>query len=325
MVDHLIVVESTGFDPYKNLATEEYLLNALPAGSCILYLWQNDHTVVIGKNQNAWAECRTSLLSAESGRLARRLSGGGAVYHDLGNLNFTFICCEEDYDLEKNQQVLINACAHAGITAERSGRNDLLTNGRKFSGNAFYHHEGKAYHHGTILLSADIDKMTRYLSPPKGKLQAKGVSSVRSRVINLTELNPELTCARMKKYLVRAFEEVHGHKVTFLPEPADEALTSLISRYSSDSWIYGKSLPFTCQLESRFDWGHIQLLLDVKDGVINQLTVYSDGMDSSLAQQLQTVLKGCSLDEAHIKICLERSSIASQIRQDIYSLFSQVL
>ena len=139
MINKLYIYESTGVDPYENIATEKYLLENVQAGSCILYLWQNKNTVVIGRNQNAWAECRTSLLEQEGGKLARRLSGGGAVYHDLGNLNFTFLTCEDEHNIDRQLSVIQEACKRLGIETEKSGRNDLLASGHKFSGNAFYH------------------------------------------------------------------------------------------------------------------------------------------------------------------------------------------
>ena len=158
MITQLRVYESSGFDPHKNLAAEKHLMDITPPGVCLLYLWQNQNTVVIGKNQNAWLECRTTLLAQEGGVLARRLSGGGAVFHDLGNLNFTFIMRKEDYDLDKQLAVIQKACAYAGIDAQKSGRNDLLADGRKFSGNAFYQNRTHAYHHGTLMVDVDRDK-----------------------------------------------------------------------------------------------------------------------------------------------------------------------
>ena len=141
MVTKLTYIESDQVNPYKNLAVEEYLLLHCEDKECILYLWQNQNTVVIGRNQNAWKECKVTKLEEENGHLARRLSGGGAVYHDLGNLNFTFLVNKDEYSLEKQLQVIINAMGRLGLKAEKSGRNDILIDGKKFSGNAFYEQE----------------------------------------------------------------------------------------------------------------------------------------------------------------------------------------
>lgn len=287
---------SSSYDPYYNLALEEHLLSQVTPGGVILYLWQNAHTVVIGRNQNPWAECRTSLLQDEDGHLARRLSGGGAVYHDLGNLNFTFLCREEDYDLRRQLSVIQSACAMAGIEAEFSGRNDLLADGRKFSGNAFYHSKGAAYHHGTLLIDTDVERLGRYLSPPKAKLESKGVASVRSRVVNLNTLSPGLTCEIMKEYMTRAFGTIYGStpQPFFLSEQSRQAVLQLQARYGSEEWLFGKPMPFSCGLEGHFPWGHLELLLQIEGGVIQNTTVYTDAMDSTLPEQICSALNGCA-------------------------------
>ena len=210
MIRRLLVCRSRSFDPYENLALEEALLSRVGEGELILYLWQNEGTVVIGRNQNPWKECRTALLAEEGGHLARRLSGGGAVFHDRGNLNFTFLMNEADYDLPRQLTVLERACRSLGIPAQRSGRNDLLAEGRKFSGNAFYKHNGKAYHHGTLMVNVDMERVSRYLSPSKAKLAAKGVDSVRSRVVNLREFVPGLSIDRLADALVDALMDVYA-------------------------------------------------------------------------------------------------------------------
>lgn len=295
MRNTLYTMMSSSFDPYYNLALETHLLSKLPEQGIILYLWQNDHTVVIGKNQNPWAECRISRLQEEGGHLARRMSGGGAVYHDLGNLNFTFLCREEDYDLQKQLSVIQKAVSFAGIDAQFSGRNDLLSDGRKFSGNAFYHSKGKAYHHGTLLIHTDTDKMSRYLSPPKAKLESKGVASVRSRVVNLAELNPTLTCQQMKDHMIQAFSQLYGGDPEMLQLTAEDlnAVQLLKQQYESQEWLYGKPMPFTCTLENRFSFGSVQLQLQVEAGVIRNLQVYTDAMDASLPEKLSQALIGC--------------------------------
>lgn len=292
MIKTLQIYKSNNTDPYENLAVEKRLLEQVDRETVILYLWQNRRTVVIGKNQNPWAECNCRLLEEEGGKLARRLSGGGAVFHDLGNLNFTFLCCEENYDLTHQQEVLLTACRMAGISAERSGRNDLLAEGRKFSGNAFYHSGGKAYHHGTIMIDADTALMSRYLTPSKEKLEAKGVKSVRSRVVNLKELAPTLTVERMKEYLQAAFAAVYGLEPQAMTVFAPEEVADLAAQYADWSYLYGVPLPLSLTCEGRFDWGSVQLQLEIKGGVIQTVRLYTDAMEHTLPDRLQAALTG---------------------------------
>ena len=294
MIEKIALYESSSFDPYYNLALEQHLLETVPEGVCILYLWQNQNTVVIGRNQNAWKECRVSLLEEEGGHLARRLSGGGAVFHALGNLNFTFLMPQADYDLERQFSVIQEAVRAFGIPAEKSGRNDVLVAGRKFSGNAFYKNGSRAYHHGTLMMDVDKERMTRYLNPSKAKLQSKGVDSVRSRVVNLRELNPDITVAGMKAALAEAFSKVYGLPAETIPgtELDKAVIDDLKKRNSNWDWLYGQKVPFTFQWEARFPWGGIQVDLQVENGIVKQAKVYSDAMDCFLPQKMEQVLPG---------------------------------
>ncbi|EQB89505.1 hypothetical protein M918_03045 [Clostridium sp. BL8] len=185
MVTKTRVVVSKSFDPYFNLALEELLLNKVEREEVILYLWQNEKTVVIGRNQNPWKECNLELLSRVNGKVARRLSGGGAVYHDLGNLNFTFLMREENEDLSKQLGVIIRALKELGIEAVFSGRNDILVDNKKISGNAFYREENKYYHHGTLLFDVDMEILPKILTPSIEKLQSKGIDSVKRQSYKL--------------------------------------------------------------------------------------------------------------------------------------------
>ena len=295
MIEKIYVYETACTDPYRNIATEKYLLENVKPGSCILYLWQNAHTVVIGRNQNAWLECRTELLTQEGGHLARRLSGGGAVYHDMGNLNFTFLVCDEDYDVDKQLSVIQVACKKLGIDAVKSGRNDLLAEGCKFSGNAFYHRLGKAYHHGTLLVNADMENLGRYLTPPKAKLESKGVTSVRSRVTNLSEFSPGLTCDSLKGPLIQAFGEVYGctPRAYLFDDSALAQIETDMQQLSSWDWLYGKPLPFTFSCEEKFEWGYFHLQLQIEGGTILHAEAFSDAMDWLLPEKVVKTLTGC--------------------------------
>ena len=317
MICRLGLYESTRTDPHYNLAVEQYLLESVEEGQCILYLWQNENTVVIGRNQNPWKETRTTLLAQEGGHLARRLSGGGAVFHDLGNLNFTFLVPQADYDLPRQLSVIREAVRSLGIPAEVSGRNDILAQDRKFSGNAFYKNGKQAYHHGTILVSADMEKLSRYLTPSKAKLQAKGVDSVRSRVVNLRELNPDLTIEALKDALGDAFSRVYGCDVSRIPESQldPERIRELTERNRSWEWNFGQKLPFTLESEERFPWGTLQAQLQVESGIIRRAKLYSDAMDWEFIPVLEQALSGCRLEPKELASRLAESGIP--IAEDI--------
>ncbi len=325
MIQTIGIYMGTGFDPYINLATEKLLLDSVKPGTCILYLWQNQNTVVIGKNQNAWAECRTSLLEQEGGRLARRLSGGGAVFHDVGNLNFTFLMCKEDYDLDRQVEVIRQACALAGIPVEKSGRNDLLAQGRKFSGNAFYQDRLHAYHHGTLMVDVDREKLGRYLSPPKAKLEAKGIASVRSRVVNLKELCPTLTVSAMATYMQEAFRQVYNFPLSpvVLTSEDQDRIEQLAQKYSSWEYLYGNPLAFTFQCEGQFLWGHIQLQLDAKSGTVTDAKVYSDAMDWSMPEALTKAFIGCRFDTGSLQQAVGSARLPEDICMDLQQLLEQ--
>ena len=268
MIEKITYIESDQFSPYRNLAVEEYLLLHCEDKECILYLWQNQNTVVIGRNQNAWKECRTTKLEEEGGHLARRLSGGGAVYHDLGNMNFTFLINKEEYNLDRQLQVIIGAMEILGLKAEKSGRNDILIDGKKFSGNAFYEQEKHCYHHGTIMVGVNMETLSRYLTVSKDKLKSKGVDSVKSRVTNLRDYLPELTMEELKVALKQSFEKVYGLKVR--DKKIEDLDTGVIAErekfFSSWNWLYGRKIDFQYELSHRFGWGGITLQFAVESG-----------------------------------------------------------
>lgn len=327
-----IRVTSPSYDPWWNLALEEYLLDRVEEGTMILYLWQNDRTVVIGRNQNAWRECRTELLEAEGGRLARRLSGGGAVYHDLGNCNFTFLATSKTYDFLRQIKVVLDALRSLGVAAEFGGRNDITVEGRKISGNAFYRGAFGRFHHGTILVSVEMERMARYLQPSKAKLVAKGVTSVRSRVANLCEFRPSVTAADVRDALQRAFLEEFafgdGEVLDASALFAENAVKALREKYASRSWVYGKTPAFDLEMEHRFDWGEVQLGMTVKDGVVSECRLFTDALDAERLRSIECLFVGL-VPEA--KVFAERigsaktSCLAPEVRDVLGWLESQAL
>lgn len=299
MINRITCCREKGTDPFRNLAVEKYLTLHAMEGECILYLWQNRKTVVIGRNQNAWKECGISDLEADGGHLVRRLSGGGAVYHDLGNLNFTFCVRKEDYDVSRQLTVILDAVRRLGILAEMSGRNDLLAAGRKFSGNAFYRSGDFCCHHGTLMLDVDGEKLARYLHVPEEKLRGKGVDSVRSRVVNLKELCPEITVELLCEKLTESFSQGYGLPVKERgPEDLyeKEEVRQDTEMFASWEWRFGRKIPFTHRVSGRFPWGELSLLLEVEDGRIRDCVCYSDAMEQELIGRLPARLKGRRYD-----------------------------
>ncbi len=323
MIRKLSIWVSRTTDPYANLAAEEFLTFHVQPDECILFLWQNAHSVVIGRNQNCWKECRVTELERDGGHLVRRLSGGGAVYHDLGNLNFTFCMKKENSNVIRQMLVILRAAASFGLNAQMTGRNDAAVDGQKFSGNAFYGSRGCYYHHGTLLINVDVTSMSRYLNPSREKLASRGVDSVRSRVVNLSALCPEITVENMKKAMIRSASEVYG-----IPAgPFDEKrfdlkeLERLRERFNSFSWKYGQKIPFTNRIGARFDWGEAELELKVNRGIVEEALLSSDSMEAACFQDIGPQFNGCRYEAealAHtLDDILNKRNAPDTIRQDL--------
>lgn len=229
---------SENTSPYYNLALERSLFDFVDEDTVILYLWQNSHTIVIGKNQNAYAECKVDEFIGAGGTLARRPSGGGAVYHDLGNLNFSIICKESIAKEHTYQRIVKEALRFFGIVSEFNGRNDLTVDDKKFSGNAFYVKDDVLCQHGTILINSDFKELSKYLTPDISKLERNHVKSVESRVVNLSEISDKITVESMKEAMIKATNAVRIGEV-----PTESKVEEYKKIFENDEWILeGKGL-----------------------------------------------------------------------------------
>jgi len=281
-------------DGWQNLAADEWFLDHLDEDEMVLYFYVNRNAVIIGKNQNPWKECNLAAMDRDGVQLVRRVTGGGAVFHDEGNLNFSFIAGRERYDQDKQFDLILQAVRSLGIPCEFSGRNDLLADGRKFSGNAFCSRGHNRQHHGTLLISADMTRLQHYLQVDPRKLQAKGVSSVRSRVCNLSEFRPDLSVPVMLEALRRAYARSYDGYTDFRPTPAQAAeIARYCEKHSSWEWRIGGTPQFDIEIETRFPWGGVQLLLMLRDGCVAELRVFSDAMDVELTEDVKQRLLGC--------------------------------
>ena len=298
-IDQLYVIDSKNYIPYYNQALEEYLLDYVNQESLILYLWQNQNTIVIGKNQNPFNECNVEKLENDNGYLARRLSGGGAVYHDLGNLNFTFLSHKDNYDVVKQTKVILDAINKLGMNAELNGRNDLLIDGKKFSGHAYYSRGNKCYHHGTIMYDVNQNSLSNYLTVSMLKLKDKAVSSVKSRVINLKSLKDDLTLDDIRQSLIDALEENYHLKVQYLDEnDLDlDRIRELEKYYASDDWRYGKQKHYQYTIEKKFDFGIVRIAYDLKNRIIDDIAIYSDSLNTESIEKLVELLIQKDIDK----------------------------
>lgn len=295
MIRRTACLIARGTDPYRNLAIEKHLMDTLPEETAILYLWQNSHTIVVGRNQNPWYECKVNEFLESGGKIARRLSGGGAVYHDMGNLNFTFIVPKTDFDVGRQLAVIRGAVGAFGLDAIPSGRNDLLIGERKFSGNAFYKAGHSAYHHGTLLMDCDMSVMAEYLTADRTKLQTHGVQSVASRVVNLRSMVPAITTENLQRELFRAFAMIYQNEPAVLDERmlSQTTLDGLTEQFADPEWIYPTALPYTFTVTERFPWGSVTVKLLVDNGIIRNAKLFTDAMEAGLFTLIEQALTGC--------------------------------
>lgn len=308
---------------WRNLAFDEYILNHIKKDEIFLYLYINADSVIIGKNQNAWKECNISAMDRDSVKLVRRISGGGAVFHDVNNLNFSFIAGEDIYDVERQLNVILKAVRELGIPASFSGRNDILADGRKFSGNAFCGRGVGRQHHGTLLINSDLSRLANYLNVSEKKIRSKGISSVRSRVCNLTEFVPSLTVETMAEKLIDAFKAEYGEFETFVPnEEALSEIAELEKKHSSWEWRLGQAPAFDIELYERFSFGEMQIFLDLKDAVVSNAKVYTDALDISVSDKIEAALigkkfMGKELSDAVLGISSDLEELSQYILKEI--------
>lgn len=311
-------------DGWLNLARDGYFLENNKKGDVILYFYVNKNAVIIGRNQNAWKECNIANMDADGVQLVRRHSGGGAVFHDNGNLNFSFITDEKHYDLNRQMRVILNAVSKLGLKAELSGRNDITVDGKKFSGNAFSLAKGNRSHHGTILVNADLTKLSNYLCVSKEKMRSKGIDSVRARVCNICELSSGLTVEAMRRLVIESFIEEYGAASEYVFDGTALAeVEERRERLASWEWRFGKTPQFDFETDKRFSFGDTQIYFNLRDGVIRETKVYSDCLDTELTTEIENALTGVHFRKEEIKAALSKmkdQDIAAELAEHFCSL-----
>ncbi|HEO8421470.1 MAG: lipoate--protein ligase [Niallia sp.] len=308
----MLFIDNKGItDPRINLAIEEYALKNLDINETFLLFYINEPSIIIGKNQNTIEEINTEYVESKGIHVVRRLSGGGAVYHDLGNLSYSFITKDDGdsfHNFRKFTEPVVQALKSMGVNAELSGRNDLLAEGRKISGNAQFSTRGRMFTHGTLLFDSEMDHIVSALKVKKDKIESKGIKSVRSRVANITEFLPKKISIEefrrlLLSYLFDGEENVQEYVLT---EEDWEKIHQLSKeRYQNWDWNYGKSPKFNLQHSHRFPVGQIDVRFDVVKGIVKNCKIYGDFFGVGDVEDIEKRLIGVRYDRSELEKALE--------------------
>ena len=308
----MLLINNTNTNAYFNLAMEEYFLKN--TNEDIFLLWQNENSIIVGKNQNTLSEINYDYVKENNIKVVRRLSGGGAVFHDLGNINFTFISCNDNSfsDFKKFTMPIVEALKELNVHAEFSGRNDLLIDGQKFSGNAQYNYKNKVMHHGTLLFSSEINDLSNALKVKPSKFQGKSVKSVKSRVTNISShLDKKMTVLEFKDYLMdfinKRDENSHFYE---LNDKDVESINKLVEeKYSTWEWNFGYSPKYSLYNEVKYPGGNLEFSLDVHDGLIKDIKFFGDFFGKEDISFIENKLRNVKHNEYSIKSALENVDI----------------
>ncbi|KZE47666.1 lipoate--protein ligase [Rossellomorea marisflavi] len=301
-------------DPRINLAIEEYALKNLDINESYLLFYINEPSIIIGKNQNTIEEINTDYVEKQGLHVVRRLSGGGAVYHDLGNLNFSFITKDDGdsfHNFKKFTEPVIEALNKLGVKAELSGRNDILAEGRKISGNAQFSTRGRMFSHGTLLFDSEMENVVSALRVKKDKIESKGIKSIRSRVANISEfLEEKMTIEEFRSTLLKyIFNDSDVEEYVLTDEDWDRIHALSKERYQNWDWNYGKSPSFNLQHSHRFPVGQIDVRLEVKKGTIENCKIYGDFFGVGNVDEIEEKLTGIRYERNEIERVLEAVDI----------------
>lgn len=302
----MLYIRNETTNPFYNLAMEEYLFS-LNDNTDYLLLWRNEPTIVIGKHQNTIEEINADYVKEKQIHIVRRITGGGAVYHDLGNLNYSLIIksnYEGGYDFRKFPMPIVKALERLNIKAEQSGRNDITIDGKKFSGNAQFVSKGKLLHHGTLLFDSEMEELAKALKVSKDKIESKGIKSVRSRVTNIKEYLPDdIGVIEFRDLLLKyMFDSDENLETDRLSQEAINEIEKLKNeKYLTWDWNYGKSPEFNIKKAVKYDGGKVEALINIKDGIINDIKFYGDFFGSGDLSDIENILKGIRYEEYVIR------------------------
>jgi lipoate-protein ligase A len=304
------------YKPYVNLALEEYLLRNFPGEEDILLFYINEHAIIIGKHQNTLEEINQEYVRQHDIHITRRLSGGGAVYHDLGNLNFSFITQNRPENVQNFRKFtgpVVEALCEMGVPAESGGRNDILVDGRKVSGNAQYISRARMVSHGTLLLNTDLSVLSQALNPKPTKFESKGIKSVRSRVANIREfLSADMDILefrqRILEHILGGEQGIPQYHLTAADWDAVHKLST--ERYQTWEWNYGQSPKFNVQRVQRFAGGEVDARIEVEKGLIQGVRFYGDFFSGRELSELEGALAGLRYTEEDVREKIKHLAIS---------------
>ena len=301
-------------DPRFNLAAEEYVLTHFKEE--VFMLWRNAPSIIIGRYQNTLAEINADYVKEHNISVVRRMTGGGAVFHDLGNLNFTFVQNGTDGDFRSFTKPILDALCALGVAAEFQGRNDLAINGQKISGNAQCVHNGRMLHHGTLLFSVMMTNLADALKVNPLKFADKAVKSVRKRVTNISEHLPQpMTIDEFSDYLMD-FVVQHGsqgRQYDFTEEDLRAINELKVSKYDTWEWNFGASPRYTYTNEAKTSGGHVQVCVNVNKGVIDEVKIFGDFFSRKNVEELEAQLKGVPYQHEAIAAALHAIAVNEYI------------
>lgn len=306
----MLFVDNKGVnDPRLNLAFEEYLLRHVASEQPLLLFYVNEPSVIIGRNQNTIEEIDPDYVAAHNIHVVRRLSGGGAVYQDLGNLNFSFVTNgkEDLHNFAKFTEPVVSVLRSLGVAAELRGRSDIFAEGRKISGNAQYATIDRMFSHGTLLFDTDLGEMLRAINPRRAKIESKAVHSVRSVVANIRELLPhDMALGDLKAALLRGiFGQGPIPKLELTAADWNRIEGIAAARYNLWSWNYGRSPQFNVQKSARFPAGKVDARIDVVDGRIQNIRLFGDYSGKIDVAELEAYLIGVPYDRERLLAALD--------------------
>jgi lipoate-protein ligase A len=312
----VLFIDNKGItDPRINLAIEEYALKHLNIDETYLLFYINRPSIIIGRNQNTIEEINSDYVDEKGITVVRRLSGGGAVYHDLGNLNFSFITKDDGdsfHNFKKFTQPVVETLGKLGIQAELSGRNDILAEGKKISGNAMFSTKGRMFSHGTLLFQSEMDHIVSALKVKKDKIESKGIKSIRSRVGNIADfLKEPMSVEEFRSFLLQNIFKDTGKVTEYVLTETDWEKIHEISedRYQNWEWNYGKSPKFNLQNSHRFPVGSVDIRLEVNRGIIENCKIYGDFFGVGEVADIEGKLTGTRYEKEAISRVLDEIDV----------------